>query len=214
MQFFMCKPTICLGLDAVDLSFVSPMLRRRLAEIEKISLYLLNSSAPAINEYRCVFASQWGEIRRTAKLLTQLAKMEEMSPLDFSSSVHNASIGLFSLLKKNKESYTALSAEEDSLEMGILETLVTPSPVLFVFVEESVPDIYKNHFKESELSSCKAEGLSFFLSKEEDLSSDQCFKVNIEFEKHNAPILSFETMQRFLEGKESKIITKNFQISR
>ena len=75
-------------------------------------------------EVPVVFASRWGEIGVTVKLMKQFHADHEMSPAGFSASVHNAAPGAFSLLTRNHAPYTAIAARERSLEAGILEALV------------------------------------------------------------------------------------------
>lgn len=227
MKAYLYSPMVYDGGNDIDLSFVPVSLRRRLSQIEKIALHLLNNSVAQQEEFRCVFASHWGEWQRTAKLILQVCNEEEMSPWGFSTSVHNATVGLFSLIKKNKESYTTVAADEWTLEMGILETLTTQYPVLFVFAEEDCPEIYKPKM-ESPQKSC---GVSFFLSQDKSglrsgLKSDLTdsnsetdlesgFQIEIDFSKNEVDIpLTFETMKRFLQGEISEIKTANFTLRR
>ncbi len=206
MKAYIHNQAICEEVEHIDISFIPASLRRRLSQIEKIALYLLNGSAPQQGEFRCVFASRWGEWQRTAKLILQLCAQEEISPWGFSTSVHNATVGLFSLIRKNKESYTTVAADELTLEMGILESLITEYPVLFVFAEEDCPKIYEPKMKNPQ-KSC---GMSFFLSREK---SD--FQVEVDFVKNETDIsLAFETAKQFLQGKISEIKTKNFTLKR
>ena len=79
-----------------------------------------------------VFASRWGEIGTTVKLMQQMHGEGEMSPAGFSNSVHNAAPGHLSLLTKNRAPYTAIAAGPDSYEMGLLEASTYPGRVLFV----------------------------------------------------------------------------------
>lgn len=46
-----------------------------------------------------VFASRYGELERVVKLIKQKQEENEISPAGFSFSVHNSTIGLFSLIK-------------------------------------------------------------------------------------------------------------------
>ena len=206
MKAYLHNPMVCEGTENIDISFIPISLRRRLSQIEKIALYLLNGSAVQQKDFRCVFASHWGEWQRTARLILQVCDEEEMSPWGFSTSVHNATIGLFSLIRKNKESYTTIAADERTLEMGILEALMTQYPVLFVFAEEDCPKIYEPKVKNPQ-KSC---GVSFFLSQEK---SD--FQVETDFAKSEVDIpLAFETVKRFLQGETSEIKTANFTMRR
>lgn len=95
-----------------------------------------------------VFASRWGEIGTTLKLMRQMHEEGEMSPAGFSNSVHNAAPGHLSLFLKNKAPYTAVAAGPDSYEMGLLEAKTTPGKVLFIYAEEETPEFYRGEFKD------------------------------------------------------------------
>ncbi len=142
-----------------DVSFVPPMERRRLTMVEKAAISVAHqaweqyakslspttrpSNLPSIP---VVFASRWGEIGTTLKLMRQMHDEGEMSPAGFSNSVHNAAPGHLSLLLGDKAPYTAIAAGPDSYEMGLLEASATDGPVLFVYAEEETPEMYRPHF--------------------------------------------------------------------
>ncbi len=129
-----------------DVSFVPPMERRRLTLLERAALSVAWKVYPHGEQIPVVFASRWGEIGTTLKLMRQMHDEGEMSPAGFSNSVHNAAPGHLSLLTKNKAPYTAISAGADSYEMGMLEASTYPGKVLFVYAEESTPEMYRPHF--------------------------------------------------------------------
>ncbi len=206
MKAYVHNQRVCEGMEYVDISFIPASLRRRLSQIEKVALCLLNGSADQQGKFRSVFASRWGEWQRISKLILQVCDEEEMSPWGFSTSVHNATVGLFSLIRKNKESYTTVAADEQTLEMGILETLTTEYPALFVFAEEDCPKIYESKMKNPQ-KSC---GVSFFLSQEK---SD--FQIEINFIKNKTSIpLAFETVKQFLLNELSEVKAANFTLRR
>lgn len=129
-----------------DVSFVPPMERRRLTLLERAALSVAWKVYPHGEQIPVVFASRWGEIGTTLKLMRQMHDEGEMSPAGFSNSVHNAAPGHLSLLTKNKAPYTAISAGADSYEMGMLEASTYLGKVLFVYAEESTPEMYRPHF--------------------------------------------------------------------
>ena len=129
-----------------DVSFVPPMERRRLTLLERAALSVAWKVYPHGEQIPVVFASRWGEIGTTLKLMRQMHDEGEMSPAGFSNSVHNAAPGHLSLLTKDKAPYTAISAGVDSYEMGMLEASTYPGKVLFVYAEESTPEMYRPHF--------------------------------------------------------------------
>lgn len=129
-----------------DISFIPPMERRRLTEIEKAVMSVAWKVYPQGEQIPLVFASRWGEIAVTLKLMRQLHDEGEMSPAGFSNSVHNAAPGHFSLLTKNRAPYTAIAAGADSFEMGLLEASTYPGKVVFVYAEETTPEFYRPSF--------------------------------------------------------------------
>ena len=129
-----------------DVSFIPPMERRRLTALEKAALSVAWKVYPKGEQIPVVFASRWGEIGTTLKLMRQMHDEGEMSPAGFSNSVHNATPGHLSLLAKDKAPYTAIAAGADSYEMGMLDASTYPGKVLFVYAEESTPEFYRPHF--------------------------------------------------------------------
>lgn len=141
-----------------DVSFVPPMERRRLTAVEKAAISVAWKCLSEAGEnvtgseraegIPVVFASRWGEIGTTVKLMRQMHDEGEMSPAGFSNSVHNAAPGHLSLLLKNTSSYTAIAAGPDSFEMGLVEASTYPGKVLFVYAEEETPEFYRPYVKE------------------------------------------------------------------
>ena len=121
-----------------DVSFIPMLMRRKLNTFGKAALFTLYNAYGGNENTKLVFASEYGDIERVNKLIDQRQSEGEISPAGFSFSVHNASIGLFSLLKKLNSSYTSVSAGEKTLAAGILETVLQiegNNPVLLCFTE-------------------------------------------------------------------------------
>ena len=139
-----------------DVSFVPAMERRRLTGVERAALAVAWQAYRAAcaegEQIPVVFASRWGEIGTTIKLMQQLHADGEMSPAGFSNSVHNAAPGHFSLFTRNKAPYTAIAAGADSYAMGLLEAQSYPGKVLFVYAEEATPEFYKPHFADVQVA--------------------------------------------------------------
>lgn len=138
----------CEGLsDTPDVSFVEPMLRRRLSSLAKMSLRVAQDCAEGIPSLRFVFSSRHGDLTRTTAMLNDLADDEPLSPTTFSLSVLNASAGLFSILRGDATASTAISAAESSFGFGLLESAAQfaadpGTPVLYVYADEPAPAIY------------------------------------------------------------------------
>lgn len=154
-----------------DVSFMPMMVRRRLSIVERAALHVAwkvfdgegenGAPLPSPNEVPVVFASRWGEIGTTLKLMRQMHQEGEMSPAAFSSSVHNAAPGAWSLFTKNTAAYTAIAAREHTYEMGLMEAKAQLSAgisdaVLFVYAEESTPVYYHTAFDRPETARAEA----------------------------------------------------------
>lgn len=186
-----------------DVSFVPPLERRRLTGVERAAL----STAWQVKgegNFPVVFASRWGEIGVTAKLMKQFHADGEMSPAGFSASVHNAAPGAFSLLTKNKSPYTAIAARDRSLESGLLEALALRTEVVFVYAEEATPDLYLGEFQDEQTGCSVAARLT--PCGEGDFS--------VEFRHEDLPPATFRELVDFLEGRANTFATSDFVLSR
>ncbi len=139
-----------------DVGFVPPMERRRLTPLERAALAVAWKVYPHGEEIPIVFASRWGEIGTTLKLMRQMHDEGEMSPAGFSNSVHNAAPGHLSLLTKSKAPYTAIAAGKETYDMGLLEASTYPGRVLFVYAEEATPEMYSPHFSDVRVAHAEA----------------------------------------------------------
>ncbi|NMY74979.1 beta-ketoacyl synthase chain length factor [Pseudomonas lundensis] len=131
---------------APDVSFLPAMQRRRLSRLARMAFSVgwpLAEGHPALP---LVFVSRHGETPRTFDILSDLAAEQPLSPTQFSLSVHNAVIGLWSILRGETSEMTALAAAGDGLEHGLIEAcalLNEGAPaVLLVITEEQPPDAY------------------------------------------------------------------------
>lgn len=123
------------------------MLRRRLSRLARMSLKVAHDCAHDRPSVRFVYASRHGELQRTTTMLAGLADAEELSPTAFGFSVLNASAGLFSIVRQDKAPATAVSAAAESFGYGLLEACLQlaehpDQPVLLVYADEPVPEIY------------------------------------------------------------------------
>ncbi|MDG4720869.1 MULTISPECIES: beta-ketoacyl synthase chain length factor [Thalassospira] len=134
---------------------IKPAWRRRLDLFGRAAAEVLTHALDGADNPRIVFCSQHGNIERTVKLLHQVATDDALSPADFSMSVHNAFIGVASINWSITESHTAISAGNDSLVSALTETLAQlatdPRPVILCFVDLPLPEIYRDHVKQSDV---------------------------------------------------------------
>ena len=186
-----------------DVSFIPPMERRRLTGVERAALSVAWRVRPE-GEVPVVFASRWGEIGVTVKLMQQFHLEGEMSPAGFSASVHNAAPGAFSLLTGNHAPYTAIAARERSLEAGLLETLALGRSAVFVFAEEATPEFYAPDFGPLQCACALAVRL-------EPDDGGACIA---EFRTVERPPVSFDDAVAFFEGRRDELTAASFRLAR
>lgn len=130
-------------------SFIDAIQRRRLSPLAKISLHVMQECAQNLDDFQVVYASRHGELARTTELLQQLAQSDAVSPMGFSLAVLNATAGVYSIARGNRAPCSAVSAGDDTLAMGWLEAALqarkAARPVLFVYADAPVPDVYGVH---------------------------------------------------------------------
>lgn len=128
------------------LSFIEPMVRRRLSSLAKMSLWVAHECAHDHPDVRMVYASRHGELQRTTEMLADLAAAQPLSPTAFSMSVLNASIGLYSIVQSNTAASIAISAGEETLAAALLEVRLQlnahpQAAVLLIYADEPVPAV-------------------------------------------------------------------------
>lgn len=122
------------------------MQRRRLSPLARMMFSVAWPLADGRPPMPLIFVSRHGEAGRSLELLRELAVEQPISPTQFSLSVHNAAIGLWSILRQDTSEMTAISGERDGFEHGALEAaslLDEGAPeVLLVITEEAPPALY------------------------------------------------------------------------
>ena len=188
-----------------DVSFIDPLQRRRMTDIEKIGLFLAHQITPPIKDYKVVFASRFGEWQQTLKLIKEFHSEKQMSPAGFSHSVHNAMPGLLSVLTALKNNYTTVSAQEKTIDNALVEVFTSLQPVLFIYAQEKAPHLYqtvlKDHFD--------AHGIAFFITP---TFIPQAQKIEVMIEP-SSDITSFQNLSAFL-STDKKLQTHYLKIKK
>ncbi len=127
---------------------VDASLRRRLSSLARLSLVAMQECLGDRAQVRVVYASRHGEMARTTSMLEGLAQGLEPSPTAFSMSVLNATVGVDSISRMNRQPATAVSAGASTLGMALLEAglqhAAEPStPVLLIYADEPLPALYE-----------------------------------------------------------------------
>jgi hypothetical protein len=124
---------------------VPPMLlRRRVSPLGQQALRAVWSLAESATS-RVIVSSRHGEFGRTLSILENLADRTEVSPADFTLSVHHALAGLLSIVHGNRQGHTAVAAGPESFCFGMMEavaclTEVPTEPVALLHYDEPLPD--------------------------------------------------------------------------
>lgn len=127
---------------------IPAMQRRRLSPIAKLAL---NAAIHALSEQHAdyiVWVSQYGDEHKTLKILEDVLNDQTPSPTQFSTSVHNAVSGLYSILCQDSTPATSLAGSwNDGLTEAYtwLKTAQCSGRVLVVYYDEPLPDIYAEH---------------------------------------------------------------------
>ncbi|MDQ5877719.1 MAG: hypothetical protein QG616_385 [Pseudomonadota bacterium] len=134
----------CQNDDPRELSFVDPLLRRRLSPLARGALHVANACAHDCPSASFVFSSRHGELQRTVDLLSNLAQSEEMSPTLFSLSVPNSAAGIFSIARGDHAPATAIAAGVESFGYGLLEAYLRTQqeptrPIVYVYADAPAP---------------------------------------------------------------------------
>lgn len=124
IEFYVNNFVFLKSVEDADVSFLPPLIRRRLSKLDKCVLYVLKHTYNN-NIQNIVFSSQYGEVERLIKLISQYQEEKEVSPNVFSGSVHNYPVGFFLLNEKNPISYTAISSGENSVSSGLLTSVIS-----------------------------------------------------------------------------------------
>jgi len=148
-----------------EIRFVSPMLRRRLGPLARMALHVAHEVSAGFAGLTTVFASRHGELTRTVGILHALARDEAPSPTAFSLSVHNATVGIHSIIRSDQAPSTALAAGDETLLWGFQEAAARlmhrpDLPVLLVYADETLPVEYEPFGATSEV----AHAIAFLLA--------------------------------------------------
>jgi hypothetical protein len=123
--------------------------RRRMSTLSKMAVQVALEATAAQRADFLVFCSQHGELNRTRELLAAIVGRNELSPMSFSQSVHNAAVGLYSIITESRAPATSLAAGAGTFAYGWIEAeaFLAANPgkrVLLVSYDEPVPEEYRS----------------------------------------------------------------------
>lgn len=128
------------------LAKIPAMQRRRLSFIAKLALNNAIESLENNNVDYIVWVSQYGDEHKTFKILEDVLNDETPSPTQFSTSVHNAIAGLYSILCEDATLSTSLAGTWADAVIEAYSWLKTThqanAKVLIVYYDEPLPNVY------------------------------------------------------------------------
>jgi hypothetical protein len=137
---------LALELSTPDLSFLPLMQRRRLTPLAKSAVAVAWDCWQVGDQIPTIFCSTHGETTNCFNILSVLADNQDVSPTQFTLSVHSGIAAVFSILTNNQAAYTAMAPGADIHTNALLEAygLICEqnSEVLVVFYDQSIPEIY------------------------------------------------------------------------
>ena len=140
-----------MGLVDQELSAIEripAMQRRRLSRLAKLALNSAMQTLATQHADYIVWVSQYGDEAKTLNILADVLSEQTPSPTQFSTSVHNAISGLYSILCQDATPATSLAGSwNDGLieAYAWLKTRPEARQVLLVYYDEALPDIYAEH---------------------------------------------------------------------
>lgn len=164
------------GEGTPGVSAVPAMLRRRLTRWGRLALEVATATAPELDPAApVIFSSRHGDTERTQQLLRDLALNEPLSPTAFSLSVHNASLGLFTIVQRITAPSLALAAGRETFAHAWLEAVTWldqgAPQVLLVHADEPLNGFYEPYNDEEDLP----QALALLLTR------DQGQRVSVNF---------------------------------
>ena len=192
-KFFIYKTSYSTDLNK-DLSFIPMMTRRKLSPLAKCAFSTIYDCFDK-DDINLVFASQYGEVDKLNLLIEQYTSENEVSPIAFSSSVHNNTIGTFSLLNKINSKYNAVSAGEYSLSNGLLEAITANETTLFCYTD-TIPE---------------TKSVSCLLG---NIKKDDADEVELILQKNNSMGDEFMNFIKFLNKEENHFCSPFYSLRR
>ena len=132
---------------------VPALMRRRLSSLGRAAIeavMAIYDESDRENQTPIVFASRWGDIGLSVKLLKELCQEKSVSPMGFSTSVHNGIGGLFSISQKHRANVVAIAGAETTPSAAMFEGMGllhegARSVIVVVYEERSPEEFARFH---------------------------------------------------------------------
>ena len=141
---------ISLSNESPKLEYTSPLFRRRLSQITKMTVHvvhLLLEKSHIDKETKIVFTSQRGEIARTFSVTKDLVQENMILPASFSLSVFNTPISSATLAFGLKGGYSVIYPSKGDFSQAFKAAVApvlagTEKEIMLVYADELVPEAY------------------------------------------------------------------------
>ena len=129
------------------LEFTSPLFRRRLSQISKMTIQVLHGIMPVGEQTKIVFVSLQGEIGQQFKINRMLALEGDVSPAAFSQSVFNTPVALAAIALELRAGYTAVYPGGGRFDTGLFAASApllcgNAEKIALVYADEQCPPEY------------------------------------------------------------------------
>jgi len=147
------KRSISFESTGPEISYTNSMFRRRLSQINKMTIQVVHDLLPLGEDTKIFFLSFRGELSRQYHINKKLIEEGELSPAAFSLSLYNAPVALATIAFGLKGGYSALYLEKNSFTAGIKAAEAallsgTTEEAALVYADENVPPEYACLFQE------------------------------------------------------------------
>lgn len=121
------------------------VFRRRLTQASKLCIELMHNID--FTQGRVMYASCFGELNSTAKILNSILNQESISPTEFQNSVYNTPVSYSSIWHKNRSEIMTISSGENSsnklLKLGAIKALDGDEILLLATETLDIPNIHE-----------------------------------------------------------------------
>lgn len=202
---------------------------RRLSPFSKVVLHCLDFPQALTHNLPFIFASQHGDLAKTVTLIKDAALGEDLSPTQFTLSVHNATTGLFSIATDNTAPTTTISAGNNTFFEGLIEASMQcqqgsqqgshqnsqqrNAPVIYTYCDFDVPEEYRQ-FEEHKPARC----IAMILSSEKSNDNLAAIELalnhqDLERKGKSLPDLSLNFIRHFYLQQNQIIQSKRHSLS-
>ncbi|KAA8733848.1 beta-ketoacyl synthase chain length factor [Acinetobacter qingfengensis] len=140
--------------DLQSIQAIPAMQRRRLSGLAKLALHAAQLAKQQYNQPidYIVWSSHYGDEKNTLNILMDIAENQSPSPTQFSTSVHNAIAGLYSILFQDPTPSTSMSsAAHHSWQDALFEAYAYlksnhQQSALLIYYDEPLPQVYNQDY--------------------------------------------------------------------